>query len=126
MVEYLDYPKGRIAQGAGDLQDAQDINLAYTDGEKHVHTLRRNAAGSTTGGRGVTLTFKSAISENGFERNYMENYRKRRVIQYRVKVPGDEFIVVGRISEPNIVSNVDGHIEFTVKIVGKDALDLGN
>lgn len=124
--EFFDYPKGRIAQGAGDLMDAQDINLAYTDGERPVHTLRRNSAGSTTSGRTVTLTFKSAISESGFERNYMENYYRRRVLQYRVKVPGREFTVIGRLSEPNLVSNVDGNIEFTVKVVGRDPNDKGN
>src|SRR5690606_28245702 len=105
---------------AGDLNDAPDINLAWQDGETLVHTLRRDAAGSRTGGRGVTLTFTSAISESGFERDYMQNYHKRRVLQFRVKVPGKTFTVMGRLSQPNIVSNIDGHITFTVTVVAAD------
>lgn len=124
--DFLDYPKGRIAVGAGDLHDAVDINLAYTDGEKVVHTLRNHAAGSTSGGRSVTLTYKSALSEKGYERNYMKHYYKRQVLQFRVKVPGKTHTVLGRLSEPNIVSNVDGNIEFTVKVVGKDPEASGN
>ncbi len=120
---FLDYPKGRLAQGPGDLIDVSDIGLAYADGEKHVHTLRRNASGSTSGGRGVTLSFTTKLSEAGFERDWMGVYLAREVKQYRLKVPGRTFVIEGRLSAPNITSNVDGEITFTVQVIGKDQAD---
>lgn len=121
--DFLDYPKGRIAQGAGDLQDVSDFTIAYQDGEKHVNTLRRQGAGSTSGPRNVTLSFTSKISELGFERNYMRNYRRRIPILYRLKVAVHTFTIKGRLTNLQIVSNIDGEITFTASVVGKDQDD---
>ena len=120
---FLDYPKGRLAQGAGDLIDVSDVALNWVDGEKHVHTMRRNAAGSTTGGRGSTMSFTTKVSEAGFERDWMGVYHRREVKQYRFKIPGKTFVLEGRLSQPSIVSNVDGEITFTVTVIAKDQDD---
>jgi len=117
--DFLDYPKGVVAMGAGDLLDAADITIAFEDGEKVMATLRMNPAGSTHGMRSATATYKSLISKDGFERDYMTKYRKREVVQIRLKVPGMVFTAVGRLSKPQIVANVDNAIEFTVSVVGK-------
>lgn len=122
--DFLDYPKGRIAQGAGDLNDVSDFTLAYQDGEKHVNTLRRNGAGSTSGPRNCTLSLTIKISELGFERDYMGNYRKRKVLLYRLKAANETFVMKGRLSNPQLVSNVDGEITFTVSVIGKDQKDV--
>lgn len=118
--DYYDYPKGRLAQGAGDLQDVYDINVAYEDGEKSVATLRRNPSGSTHGSRSVTITFKMKIAHLGYERNWKEAYRLRKVQEYRLKVPGAEHVCVGRLTKPQITSNIDSEIEFQVSVIGRD------
>lgn len=119
--DFLDYPKGRIALGAGDLQDVSDWTLTYSDGEKHVNTLRKSGAGSTSGPRNCSLSITSKMSESGFERDWMGNYRRRRPQMFRLKLPGGDVISIkGRISNPSIVSNVDGEVTFTATIVGKD------
>lgn len=123
--DFSDYPKGRIAQGSGDLFDVSDFTITYSDGEKHVNTLRRSGAGSTSGPRNCTLSFNSSISEAGFERNYMDAYRRRRVLQYRLKLATETFVIVGRLSNPTITSNTDGQITFSVQVIGKDQKDLG-
>jgi len=117
--DFLDYPKGQVALGPGDLLDCADITIAFEDGEKVLATLRMNPAGSTHGMRSASATYKSLISKEGFERDYMTKYRKREVIQLRLKVPGMVFSCVGRFSKPQIVANVDNAIEFTITIVGK-------
>ena len=117
--EFADYPKGRFAVGGGDLNDAYDIALMLEDGETVVSTIRKNPAGSTGGKRKAEVTFKSAISEDGFERDYMANYQKRKVIQGRLKVPGKTFVIEGRFSQPQINSNVDNFVDFSIKLVGK-------
>lgn len=117
--DFLDYPKGQVALGAGDLLDCADITIAFEDGEKVLATLRMNPAGSTHGMRSATATYKSLISKDGFERDYMAKYRKRETVQLRLKVPGMVFSCTGRFSKPQIVANVDNAIEFTISIVGK-------
>lgn len=121
--DFLDYPKGQVAMGSGDLLDCADITITFEDGEKVMATLRMNPAGSTHGMRSATATFKSLISNEGFERDYMTKYRKREVVKVRLKVPGLVFSCEGRLSKPQIVSNVDNAIEFTTSVVGKASAD---
>jgi hypothetical protein len=117
--DFLDYPKGQVALGAGDLVDCADVTFAFEDGEKVLATLRMNPAGSTHGMRSCTVSFKSLISNEGFERDYMTSYRKRKVQNLRLKVPGLVFTCTGRFTKPQIVANVDNAIEFSVSLVGK-------
>ena len=121
--DFLDYPKGVFAMGSGDLLDVADVNISFEDGEKVIATLRMNPAGSTHGMRSSTTTFKSVISKEGFERDYLTKYRKREVVQGRLKVPGLVFTSVGRLSKLQITANVDNAIEFTATIVGKSSGD---
>lgn len=114
----LNYPKGSFALGAGDLVDVYDVNVTWQDGEKNVSTLRLNPGGSTVGSRGCTVTFKSAISEEGFERDYLGKYKKREVVQGRFKLPGTTITVEGRFTSPAVTGNVDNFIDFQIGIIG--------
>lgn len=122
-TEYLDYPKARCALGAGDLMDCYDVNGSAEDGEKSVATLRRNPGGSTGGARSGNVTLKSAISEEGFERDWMGKWRKREVVQLRIKVPGLTWVFTGRLTKPTITSNVDGFIDFQISLVAALSVD---
>ncbi len=123
-MAFRNYPKARISQGPGELFDATDITVTYADGEKAVSTLRKNNAGSTSGARTSSISYSSAISEEGFERDYMQNYHKRKVLQYRIKLPGGTILThEGRLSNPVINSTVDGEVKFTVTVVTKDQAD---
>lgn len=119
--EFEDYPKAKIAVQGGELQDAYDISLTFEDGETEVHTFADGgmAKGSTGGKRKGTCTFKSAISKAGFERDYMGNYKKRKVVNVRVKVPGKTYTITGRFRAPSITANVDNFIDFSIAIAGK-------
>lgn len=122
--DYADYPKGQIAYNGGNLQDAYDIQTKLEDGETDVHTLRNNgmASGSHGGKRKGEVTFKSAVSQAGFERDYLGAWHKRKVVNIRVKVPGKTISITGRLRSPSWSSNVDGFIDFTVTIGGKYSL----
>jgi hypothetical protein len=119
--EYADYPKGKFSIQGGELQDVFDVNCTFEDGETTVHTFKNKgeACGSTSGKRKAAITFKSSISEAGFERDYLGNWRKRRVINGRMKVPGKTISVTGRLTKPALLSNLDGFIEFSVTLEGK-------
>lgn len=120
-TEFENYPKGRIAIQGGELQDAYDIQLAFEDGKQTVHTFfaKGMARGSTTGKKKATVTFKSAVSANGMERAYLEDWHANKKINVRVKIPGKTITINGVYTKPQFGSNVDNFIEFTITVEGK-------
>lgn len=114
----LFYPRGRVAMGAGDLNDAYDIAIARAKGVKQESTLRMDPAGTSRGPKTGSITFKSKISETGFERDYDGPYERHENVQVRVKIPGKTYVCVGQLDDLNVTSNVDGAIDFSCKIVG--------
>jgi hypothetical protein len=117
--DFQDYPKARLSLGPGDLIDVYDVNGTWEDGEKIVATLRANPSGSVGGTRSFSLTFKSAISANGFERDFLGPYEKRKVQRLRLKLPGKTIVATGRFTKPSITSNVDNFIDFSIGIIGR-------
>lgn len=117
--DFKDYPKGRLSVGPGDLIDVYDVNFAFEDGEKIVATLRANPSGSTGGTRSCNGTFKSSISSDGFERDFWGPYEKRKKVNIRLKIPGKVLTLVGRYSKPNITSNIDNFIDFSIVVMGR-------
>jgi hypothetical protein len=117
--DFLDYPKGSLAVGPGDLIDVYDINAAFTDGEKIVATLRANPAGSTGGVRSCKVSFKSSLSSAGFERDFMGYWERRKKVNLRFKLPGKVITLVGRYTEPAITSNIDNFIDFSISCIGR-------
>lgn len=116
--QYYDYPKARISAGSGDLVDVYDASLKLEDGEKSISTLRANPSGSTRGASKATLTFKSYTSEHGDERPYWRDYKRRKKVQYRLKVPGMTHVIVGRLTSPGITGNVDNAIDSEWTVIG--------
>lgn len=120
----LRFPKARLAFGAGDLNDVYDVNLAATDGRKLFSTLRNNPAGWIEGERSTNLTFKSGISEEGFERDYLKKWQKGDTIQLRLKVPGGKTITIeGVLTNPVITSNTGAHTDFSISTLGAISFD---
>lgn len=117
--DFYDYPNARISMGAGDLIDVTEVSLRIQDGETVVSTMRQNPAGSHSGKKSAEVSFKSAVSEAGFERDFKGKHRKRERVQLRIKVPGTNWSVTGRFTNPEISSNVDGMIEFSISLIGK-------
>jgi hypothetical protein len=117
--DFADYPKAQISMGAGDLIDITDVTLNFEDGEKAVATLRQNPAGSTFGMKSVKLQANAAISHAGFERDWFTKYDKRENIEFRLKVPGMTFVIIGRLTTPSLGSNVDDVIKFGFSVIGR-------
>ena len=113
------YPKGRLSLGSGDLIDVTDVGLKASKGRKLVATIRQNPSGFTDGEANNEITFKSALSEDGFERDFWGKWQKGEVVQLRLKVPGKTFVQTGVFDDLEITSNVGGHIEFSAKHIGK-------
>lgn len=118
--EVLSYPKARVSKGAGDLMQVTDVTVRKSKGRKLINTLRSPAAGVADGETANEISFKAVIDENGFERDYDDDFEKGTVAQYRVKVPGGKvFTLTGKIDDLEVTSNIGGAIEFSAKVIGK-------
>lgn len=122
--DFADYPKGTVSQGAGDCVDVTDWAFDGEDGEKIVSTLRQNPAGSTFGTRSGKLTFTSAISHAGFERDWFGKWMKREVVEIRLKLPGLTISITGRLSGPGATGSVDDFIKCKFMVIGKPSFAL--
>jgi|GEM_PF-5127381 len=119
----LKYPKARLSFGAGDLIDVYDANLNITDGRQLVSTLRVNPSGWTEGKHSSNLTFKSAVSEEGFERDYLKKWKKGETVRIRLKVPGKTITISGVLTNPVLTNNTDGFIDFSISTLGAIKFD---
>jgi hypothetical protein len=120
---FEDYPHGKIAVEGGELQDAYDISCTFEDSEKDVHTFRNGGqpSGSVGGHRRLTVTFKSKISRTGFERDFLGNWNRRKVIQVKVKVPGKTITCTGRFRNPSFTTTSESEVDFAITHAGKFA-----
>jgi len=112
------YPKGRISKGSGDLVDVTEVTVKMSKGRKQVATLRNPEAGITNGEHVNEISFKSVLSEDGFERDYQADYDNDKIAQYRFKIPGKTYAITGMIDDLEITSTKDGAIEFSCKVIG--------
>ncbi len=117
--EVRTYPRARLSKGAGDLIDVTDVTARFSKGRKLIGTLRNPESGVADGEHANEITFKSVLSEEGFERDYNSDYEKGTVSQYRLKVPGATFAITGKLDDLEVTSNVGGAIEFSAKVIGK-------
>jgi hypothetical protein len=113
------YPKAKISMGAGDLLDVTDVNVKGSRGRKLVATMRKPVGGYTDGEPADEITFKSAVSEDGLERDYWSKWKKGDFVQLRVKAADETIVMNGVFDDISLSSNVGGHMEFEIKCMGK-------
>lgn len=112
------YPRGRIAQGNGDLIDVTNIKLDHTNNAKQVHTIRQKGAGVTMGTEECTVTFDIAVSEDGLERDYINFVKKGRIKQLRLKIPGETITVNGVYQTDSFELPLDAEIKLSMTFIG--------
>lgn len=114
----LVYPRGQIAEGAGDLIDVTNVKVTTTNNGKQVHTIRRKGAGITLGTEETTVTFDSVISEEGQERDYFKKVKKGTIQQLRIKVPGETLTVQGSYTTRDFELPLDDAIKLSLTFIG--------
>lgn len=118
-TEQLIYPRGRIALGTGDLLDVTNVKLDITNNSKQVHTLRRKGAGVTLGTEETTVTFDVAVSEEGFERDYLTMVKRGTIKQLRLKLAGATINVEGIFKDVGFELPLDSEIKQNLTFIGK-------
>lgn len=92
--EMLQYPRGQVSFGNGDLQQCTDASFDFVNGAKVVSTLRRNPSGVVIGSKAVTVTFNTKIDEGGPERDWAKKVNQGKPEQARFKFPGGKTYTV--------------------------------
>lgn len=118
--EFLNYPKSRIALGAGDLVQVTNFTADTTNNAKVKHTLRKKAAGATTGTEETSLKFDMDVDENGIERDYLTMIKTGTTQKVRCALPGGETrLFTGIASKETIDQPLDDAMKVSIEMVGR-------
>lgn len=119
--QVLLYPQAQLAMGNGDLVDVTNCAVTLNNGAKQVHLMRLKGAGITLGSGESSVTFDSAISENGPERNYWKDCQRGTIRQIRMKVPGGRttLTVNGAFSQVDTDGPLDDAVKVSCTFIGK-------
>lgn len=112
------YPRGRIALGNGDLIDVTNIKYTHTNNAKQVHTIRQKGSGIVLGNEESTISYDCVVSEDGAERDYFQLVKTGRIVQLRVKVPGETITVQGTYKTRDFELPLDDSIKLSMEFVG--------
>ena len=118
MAGELNYPKARMSIGGGDLRDVTDFKSMSTNNAKQVHTIIQQAAGVTQGTKESTVSWNSVISEEGFERDYVNLIDTGVIFQIRVKLPLLTLTYVGVLKSIDVEGPLDDSIKLACEFVG--------
>ena len=118
MEELKKYLEGKVALGAGNLQQAFSIVHRTSKSKELKSTFGGNPSGITTGARTDEMTFKVLIREEGVERDYDRAYDNDETVQIRMKVPGKTITVTGEIQEMETTAEQGQAVEKSVKVIG--------
>jgi len=112
------YPRGRIALGNGDLIDVTGVRVNTTNNAKQVHTLARPGNGIVLGNEETTVSYDAVVSEDGQERDYFQLVKSGKIVQLRIKVPGETISVKGAYRSRNFDLPLDDSIKLSLEFVG--------
>lgn len=116
--EQLQYPRGQIAMGNGDLLQVTNVKIDHVNGAKQQHTLRRMGAGISMGVEETTVSFDAIVDEEGSERDYLKLLKKGTIKQLRMKVPGETITVNGVASALSRELPIDDAIKYSITFIG--------
>lgn len=118
--EFLNYPKARIALGAGDLVQVTNFTLDTKNGAKLKHTLRKKGAGATTGVEEGSLKFDMDVDEGGIERDYFGMLQSGAKQKVRCALPGGQTrLFVGRVASETIDQPLDDACKVSIEMIGR-------
>jgi len=112
------YPRGRIALGNGDLIDVTNIKVTTKNNAKQVHTIAQKGAGITMGVEETTVSYDSVISEDGQERDYFQLVKTGKIVQLRIKLPGETITVQGVYASRDFELPLDDSIKLSCEFIG--------
>jgi hypothetical protein len=106
--------------GNGDLVQVTNFRVAFANGAKQAHTIRKRGAGVIFGVEETTITFDSLVSEDGPERDYWQRAQRKQIQQLRAKLPGGKTLTVsGAFSAVDTDGPLDDATKLSCTFIGK-------
>lgn len=113
------YPRGFISMDSGDLIDVTDVKVTTTNNAREKHTLRQPGAGFTIGVEETNVSFSFIVSEDGYEREYIQAVQRGLIKQLRVKIPaGQTFVINGVYKDHDLEIPLDDAIKVSMTFIG--------
>lgn len=113
------YPRGQIAIGNGDLQQASLARFTFTNNGRLKHTLRKTPAGFVLGTREASGSFELQVDEDGPELQVFEAIRAGEIKNFRFKLPQITKTIEGIFTSVDVEEPLDDAVKFTVNFIGK-------
>jgi len=117
--EILQYPRGQISMGPGDLVQVTNVSFSYTNNGRLRHTLKQSPSGKVLGNQEVSGSFTAAIDEDGPERDYFARVKSGEEVSMRLKLPVTTKNVVGFLVSVDGDIPLDDAVELTINFQGK-------
>ena len=117
--ELLNFPRGQIAIGNGDLQQAASASFTTTNNGKLVHTLRRSPAGVVLGTREGSGSIEMVVDENGLELEVFDRINNGSILNFRFKIPQSTKVIEGILTNADVSLPVDDVVGVTLAFVGR-------
>jgi hypothetical protein len=113
------FPRGQIALGSGDLQQAIVARFTFTNNGKLKHSLRRSPSGYVLGTRDCSGSFELEIDEDGPEIDVFDAIKSGEFKNFRYKMPKIVKTIEGILVSVDVELPIDDAVKFTVSWVGK-------
>lgn len=113
------YPKGQIGFGTGNLKTATNAKYSFKNGAKLKHSIAQTPSGVTFGHQEVTGSIDFEISENGPERDIVNDVRSGTKRQFRFKDATTTDTIIGVLDGIDKEIPSDDCVKVTATFVGK-------
>lgn len=113
------YPTGQVQFGPGNLKTATLAEFTLANGATLRHALAQTPAGVSYGNMECTGRLEFEVSENGLERNVVEDVAKRKKRQGRFKDATNTFEIIMALSSVTWLTQRPDPVKVSCAFVGK-------
>lgn len=116
------YPTGQIGLGTGNLKEATLGRWSLTNGATLRHSLAASPSGFTMGNHEVSGTIEFEVSENGLERDVINDVANGQRRNFRFKDALDTYEIQGILNQVDWEATRGEAIKVTANFIGKLSL----
>jgi hypothetical protein len=117
--ELLEYPKGQIGYGSGNLKQCTNAKFSLNRNAKLKHSIAKSPSGICYGHEELSGTLEFEVDETGIERDLIDDLKrgKRRNFRFKDAISTDEINGVLTSFDKEIPS--DDAVKISVGFIGK-------
>jgi hypothetical protein len=117
--DYLNFPRGQIGMGSGNLQQCTNAKFSYKNNAKGKGTIARPQAGFVMGEPSLEGTLEFDIDENGLERDLLADVKAGTRKPFRFKDSTATYEIIGVLTSFDLEVPKDDCVHVGVSYIGK-------